>query len=87
MSRSNDKEKEKQCETHSQLLKWRPSRCLMYSPSEKPSWPGPEVIKLFFILNSVKHEYKPDNIHKKTRILTFFFLNRVEHEIYSANKY
>ena len=49
---------------------------------------GPEVIKLFFVLNSAEHEICPANKSQITNNCNFFLLlNIAEHENFSANKY
>ena len=46
---------------------------------------GPDVIKLFFMLNSAEHEICPAN--ELLTIANAFLLNIAQHEKYSANKY
>ena len=49
--------------------------------------PGPEVIKLSFILNSVVHEIYPANKYQNTNNFNIFSVQPSKHEIYLANKY
>ena len=49
--------------------------------------PGPEVIKLFFMLNSAVHEICPAIKSQITNSCKCFLANITEHENFSANKY
>ena len=49
--------------------------------------PSPEVIKLFFMLNSAEHEIFSANKSQITNNCKSFWLNIAEHENFSANKY
>ena len=48
-------------------------------------WPGPEVIKTFFMLKSAKHVMFHGNNLKLQTNANSFLLNIAEHEIFSAN--
>ena len=48
---------------------------------------GPEVIKLFFMLNSAEHEIFHANKAQLLTVANSFLLNSAEHENFSANKY
>ena len=48
---------------------------------------GPEVIKLFFMLNSAEHEICPVTNLRLLTTANSVLLNIAEHEIVSANKY
>ena len=59
----------------------------VYMYCEERPWQGPEVMTLFFMLNSAKHEIFPANVSQITNNCKILLLNIDKHGNFSANKY